>query len=35
MAGWQVQITDLACRQYQLEKFDQLLSFDPTPAIKF
>jgi hypothetical protein len=35
MAGWQVQITDLAYRQYQLEKLDQLLSFDPTPAIKF
>jgi hypothetical protein len=33
MAGWQVQITDRACRQYQPEKFEQLLSFDRKSAI--
>jgi len=34
MAGWQVQITDRACRRYPPEKFDQVLSSDRHWAMK-
>lgn len=34
-AGWQVHIVDADGRQYPPEKFDQLLSFDRKPVIKF
>jgi hypothetical protein len=33
--GWQVHITDADGRQYTPEKFDQVLSFDRKPPIKF
>ena len=33
--GWEVYITDADGRQYQPDKFDQVLSFDRKPSIKF